>query len=407
MTAAARIDGSRAGVTPASNGQFLAVVNDAITRETVKTAALQMGWQNPKVREGGAEAALKLIQGAAVPGFLLVDISDSDDPLLAMSALAEFCGGETHVLVIGMLNDVGLYRRLVDMGVSDYLIKPVSSQAVMTAIQTATRDEPRAAVRPTAARHVALIGARGGVGTTTIALSVAWILSQQQQQVVLVDLDLHFGSLALSLDIEPSRGFREILGSPDRIDSLLIGAAMTNAGDRLRLLGAEEPLEDTLNLGNDGLATLLTDLATSVDCIVVDLPRSLVPMTRHVLGVADAIGIVTDLSLPAMRDTQRLIGLIKGIRDNARLFVIVNRMGGVAGEVSRADFERGIGAKIAYAIPFDAKAAMAAAERAKPFVEVARQPKTVSELHGLAVGLVGAEDKSVSPPTLLQRIMGK
>ncbi len=401
------IDGPLAGVTPASNGQFLAVVNDAITRETVKTAALQMGWQNPKVREGGADAALKLIQSTAVPGFLLVDISDSDDPLLAMSALAGFCGGETHVLAIGMLNDVALYRRLIEMGVSDYLIKPVSSQAVMAAIQTATRDEPRPAARPTSARQVAMIGARGGVGTTTIALSVAWILSQQQQQVVLVDLDLHFGSLALSLDIEPGRGFREILGSPDRIDSLLIGAAMTSAGDRLRILGAEEPLEDTLNLGNDGLATLLTDLTTSVDCIVVDLPRSLGPMTRHVLGVADAIGIVTDLSLPAMRDTQRLIGLIKAIRENARLFVIVNRMGGVAGEVSRADFERGIGAKIAYAIPFDAKAAVAAAERAKPLVEVARQPKTVSELHGLAVGLLGAEEKPASPPTLLRRILGK
>ena len=407
MTAAARIDGPAAGVTPASNGQFLAVVNDAITRETVKTAALQMGWQNPKVREGGAEAALKLIQGTAIPGFLLVDISDSDDPLLAMSALAEFCGGETHVLAIGMLNDVGLYRRLIEMGVSDYLIKPVSSQTVMTAIQTATRDEPRAAARPTSARQVAMIGARGGVGTTTIALSVAWILSQQQQQVVLVDLDLHFGSLALSLDIEPGRGFREILGSPDRIDSLLIGAAMTNAGDRLRILGAEEPLEDKLNLGNDGLATLLTDLTTTVDCIVVDLPRSLGPMTRHILGVADAIGIVTDLSLPAMRDTQRLIGLIRGMREKARLFVIVNRMGGVAGEVSCADFERGIGAKIAYAVPFDAKAAAAAAERAKPLVEVARQPKTVSELHDLAVGLLGAGDKPAPPPTLLQRILGK
>ena len=406
MTAAAKIGGPSVAAAPAANGQFLAVVSDAVTRETVKAAAIQLGWQNPKVREGGADSALTLIQGAAVPGFLLVDLSGSADPVLAMNALAEYCGAETHVLAIGMVNDVGLYRRLIDMGVSDYLIKPVSSQAIMAAIQAATRDEPRPAARPTSARQVAMIGSRGGVGATTLALSVAWTLAQQQQNVVLIDLDLHFGSLALSLDIDPGRGLRDILGSPDRIDGLLINAAMTGAGDRLRILGAEEPLEDTLNLGNDGLATLLADLTTSVDCIVIDLPRSLGGMTRHVLAVADVIGIVTDLSLPAMRDTQRLIGLIRHIRDNARILVIVNRMGGVAGEVSRADFERGIGAKIAFAVPYDPKAAVAAAEHAKPFAEVARLPKTVNELRDLAAVLVGAEP-ATPQVSFMQRILGK
>jgi len=182
---------------------------------------------------------------------------------------------------------------------------------------------------------------------------------------------------------------------------------MVGVGDRLRILGAEEPLEDSLNLAHDGLATLLADLTTSVDCIVADLPRNLGHMTRHVLAVADAVGIVTDLSLPAMRDTQRLIGLVTGIREDARIFVIVNRLGGVAGELGRADFERGVGAKLSYAVPFDPKAAIAAAENAKPFVEVARSPKTVAELHDLAVGLVGAEERAPAKSTFLQKMLGK
>jgi pilus assembly protein CpaE len=249
------------------------------------------------------------------------------------------------------------------------------------------------------------------VGATTLALSVAWTLSEQQQRrVVLLDLDLHFGSLALSLDLEPGRGLRELLSSPDRIDSLLIDAAMTGVSERLRVLGAEEPLEDNLVLGHEGLETLLTDLATRADCVVVDLPRSLGAMTRHILRAADTIGIVTDLSLPSMRDTQRLIAMIYAIRADADVRVIVNRMGGAAGEVSRPDFERGIGAKIAFAVQFDANAAMAAAERARPFVEVARQPKTQAQLQGLALGLAGEESFAPAPPSsasFLQRLMGK
>src|SRR5580658_5488368 len=116
MTAASRLDSHAAATAPAANGQFLAVVIDAVTREAVKTAALQLGWQNPKVREGGADAALKLIQASAAPGFLLVDISDSADPEAAMRSLSESCGLETRVVAIGMTNDVGLYRRLIDLG---------------------------------------------------------------------------------------------------------------------------------------------------------------------------------------------------------------------------------------------------------------------------------------------------
>jgi pilus assembly protein CpaE len=390
----------------AAAAQFVAMVSDEVTRETVRTVAVHLGWNSLNVRIGGADDALDYIQANAAPAFLLVDISDSDDATRAMRSIAGLCGGETKIVAIGLANDVALYRRLIEMGVSDYMVKPVSGQALVDTIQHAVHGEQFGSGPARSARIVAMIGARGGVGASTLAVSSAWTMAEDRRlRVVLLDLDLHFGSLALSLDMEPGRGLREILTSPDRIDSLLIGSAMSSPTERLRVLGAEEPLEDSIDVGYDGLTALLADLAASNDIIVVDVPRSLNGLSRHVLSVADLVAVVTDRSLPGMRDTQRLLTLVRNMRGDAKTLVVANRVGGVAGEVGQPDFERGIGAKIAFSVPFDAKAAIAAAQGAKALIEVARNGKTVDELHNLAAGLAGGAEQP--KPSLLKRLIGK
>ncbi len=387
-------------------GQFMASVADEVTRETVRSVATQLGWQNQKFSDGGPEGALSVIRTSIPPAVLVVDICDSDDALGAIRGIMALCGSDTKVIAIGLVNDVSFYRRLIETGVSDYLVKPVSGQMLSQSIQNATRSESRAPLAAKVARTIALIGARGGVGTTSLAVSSAWTMTEERNlRVVLLDLDLHFGSLALSLDVEPGRGLREILANPDRVDSLLIRSAMANAGERLRILAAEEPLEESVDLGNSGLDALITDLGGSTDCIVIDTPRSLGGLTRHVLAVADQIGVVSEQSLASMRDTQRLLAFIKGQRGDAKVVVIANRVGGIAGEVSPADFERGIGAKIDFSIPFDGKAAAAAAERAKALANVSRDGKTTAELRKLAGFLSGTD--ATAKTSLFKRLLRK
>jgi pilus assembly protein CpaE len=391
----------------AARGQYIASICDEVTREAVQAVAAQLGWRNLKLRKGGAPDALAFVKANGPPSFLLVDIDDGPDPVAAAKALVDLCAGQTQVVAIGRVNDVGLYRRLMDIGVSDYLVKPVSAPMLADAIQSAAVPEVEPPSGPTKARRmIAMIGARGGVGTTTLAVSSAWTLAQERRlPVVLLDLDLHFGSLALSLDIEPSRGLREILASPERTDSLLVAAAMSSVGERLSLLAAEEPLEDPVDFGHEGFDVLAANVAASADCLIIDLPRSLNGLARHVLSVADGVAIVTEQSLPAMRDTQRLLSLIKGMRSDAKTMIVSNRVGGVCGEVGRAEFERGCGAPIDLCIPFDAKAAIAAAEHAKPLADVARAPKTVAGLRDLAFALAGGA--APAKPTLIARMLGK
>jgi len=408
MTTAPNFSAPSTPPSPAASGRFLAAVLDDVTRETVRATAVQLGWRNPEVHDGGVEALPALIAGAVTPAFLLADVSDCADPIAALDAVAAQCETATRVVAVGLANDVALYRKLIAMGVSDYLVKPVSSSVLAEAIMTATANHHEVAEAPQqrrAARLVAMIGARGGVGVTSLALSAAWLLAQEKR-VVLLDLDLHFGSAALSLDLELGRGLHEILTNPDRIDSLLIGAAMTKAGERLQILGAEEPLEQDLDTGHEGMAGLLGEFSGTADVVLVDTPRSLNGLCRQVLAAADVIAIVTDLSLPAMRDTRRLLLLAKAQRSRVQTLVIANRIAGAPGEVGRADFERGIGDKIDVVVPFDAKAAAAAAERGRTIAEAARNPATLTALRSLAGAMIGGAPV-VAKSSLVNRLLGR
>jgi pilus assembly protein CpaE len=393
----------------ATGGGYVAALADSVTRGAVKSAASQLGWHNLKLREGGAAEALAFIEANGAPNFLFVDLSDSEDPADAMAGLVAACGVGVSIVAIGKVNDVSLYRRLIGMGVADYLVKPVSSQVLVEAAQAASRAErPAAAVSAKASRTIAMIGARGGVGTTTLAVSTAWMLSQEDRlPVVLLDLDLHFGSTAISLDIAPARGLREILTNPDRIDRLLVDSSMSRVGERLNLLAAEEPLEDGIDFGGEGFDALVASLAGGGDCVLIDLPRSLDRLGRHVLRVVDVVALVTEPSLQGMRDTQRLLALIRGARNDAEILVVANRVGGVAGEVGQTDFEHGIGVRIDVCVPFNMRAATAAAEQGKAMAAVARSPKTLGSLRALATSLARSRPAPKAKPSLIERMLGK
>jgi pilus assembly protein CpaE len=387
-----------------SEPRLVAFLADDITRETVARLAAQLGWRDAVIGQGGIAAAAQAIDAAAPPGLLVIDISDNDDPLGAMDALAEICPPATRVVTVGTSNDIMLYRRLLAMGVVDYLHKPVAADALHEALLQASRPIERIAAAPSTrtARVIAFIGARGGVGTTTLATAIGWCLGEEQQQrVALLDLDLQFGNVALGLDLEPGRGLREALEHPERIDGLFVSGAMTGT-PRLRVLAAEEPLDDHPLLDPSSVDPLLATLNDDFDCVIVDVPRALDGMARRLLARADATVIVGDFSLAAMRDTHRLIVLTAVLRPGIAPIVLVNRAGALArGEIDHAAFEKGIGRKIDCVIPYDAKAAVAMAQHGKPLPAAAQSSKATAALRRLAVTLSGHE--AAKPRSLLKR----
>jgi pilus assembly protein CpaE len=388
--------GEAAKAEPASGNRprFVACVADDVTREAVSRAVAQLGWSNAKVRAGGLQAAMKAIDVTLPPTLVLVDLADATNPVEGMHELAQLCGPNTNFLAIGSVNDVSLYRQLVALGVADYLVKPVSSEVLCEAFTAAMRMYAAPDVaRPT--RLFAFVGARGGVGTTTLAVSTAWLLAHEfKLRTALIDLDLHFGNLALTLDLEPGRGLREALENPERTDSLLLASAMVTEGDKLPILATEEPLEEQLLFDAGAVAPLLSALSQDYDCIVVDLPRTFDSMARQVISLADATVVVTDLSLSALRDSVRIIDLAKALESRVKPLLVANQVGADhRGEIGRAEFERGVGGGVDHAVPFDVKAVTAAAHNGKAIPDAAGNSKAASELRKLAARLAGREEE--------------
>ncbi len=381
---------------PALGGglRFVACVADDVTREAVSRAVAHLGWQNAKVRPGGIDAARRSIDITSPPRLVLVDLAESADPVEGLTELTQLCGPSTRFLAIGAVNDVSLYRQLVGLGIADYLVKPVSSEVLCDALTAAARADETAASAQRSTHLFAFIGARGGVGTTTMAIATAWLLAHEfRLRTALVDLDLHFGNLALNLDLEPGRGLREALENPERTDSLLLASAMVTEGDKLPILATEESLEEQLLFDGTAVAPLLSALSQDYDCLVVDLPRSLDSIARQVIALADSTVVVTDLSLSALRDSVRLVDLAQKLEARNKPLVVANQVGADhRGEIGRAEFEKGLNGTLDHTVPFDPKAMTAAAHSGKAVPAAAASSKAAIEIRKLAARLAGRED---------------
>jgi len=242
-------------------------------------------------------------------------------------------------------------------------------------------------------RVVTVFGSRGGVGSTTVAVNLAWLLAHETScKVALIDLDLRLGTVALSLDLEPTHGLREVLESPDRIDSLFISSAMARASETLSVLSAEEPLGDHLRIDAAAFDALIADLRANFDWIVVDAPRAAAIPEDRIFAQADKVMLVSDLSLAGMRDAVRIAGWIKSSATRATLSVVVNKAGmHIKAEVPRADFERGIEIKVAQVLPFDPKTAGAASNVGRPIAVAAKGTAIAKGLRQICAGFATAE----------------
>ncbi|MCP4328752.1 MAG: response regulator/pilus assembly protein [Alphaproteobacteria bacterium] len=387
----------------------LVVVEDDETR-TVFGEALDEAGLEVRSESGGIAVTVEYLEGgAACPPLIVVDVENSNDPLADIDALAEVCNPGTSVLAVGKANDVNLFRDLVACGVADYLVKPCREEHVRTAVANALRPPESATDKELGkpGRMVVVVGSRGGVGASTVALNAAWILAQRpDQKIALVDLDLYFGTSTFTLDLEPGRGLRDALEHPDRVDSLFISSIAVPAHERLHIFGAEEPIENGFEFDAHALDILMTELRHDFRTVVVDLPRHFLTTPPELISMADLIVFVTDMTLSGMRDTMRLVSAMKSIAPQVDSKVVVNRMPqGRKGPINRTDFEKGIEHAIDCVIPEDVKSVSVAANVGRPLAVAAKKSKTVMALRSLCDDIAGTPPKRKR--SALLRLLGR
>ena len=376
---------------------FNAFICDEASLDVVRPVAIEMGWQTEKCHKGGLRNAVQSLSITASPNILMVDLSESGDPLNDINALAEVCEPGTVVVAIGQVNDVRLYRDLVASGIHDYLLKPLSPAQVRDALVQAQAvfSAPKHADGAAAKAHVstAVIGTRGGVGASTIATSLAWLFSAENKvPTALLDLDIHFGTGALSLDLEPGRGLTDAIENPSRIDGLFIERAMIRANDNLAILSAEAPINAPLMTDGAAFVQLEEEFRQAFEMTVIDLPRNMLINFPQLLTDANIIALVTEMTLAGARDTIRLLAWLKTNAPHAHVLVIANKVQPSIAEITKADFETSIERKISFLIPYDIKGAANAAKLGQTFVEGNRTGKPAAILREIAKVALGASD---------------
>ncbi|HLJ71966.1 MAG TPA: AAA family ATPase [Roseiarcus sp.] len=349
----------------------------------------RMNKAHVKLHMGGPAAAVEAYRSAPTPNVIVLESSQDRDALtVSLDELAEFCDAGTKVIVCGKINDIVLYRHLILKGVSEYLVAPFS---VLDFVQAISNLYNSPGANPVG-RVIAVTGAKGGVGASTIAHNLAWsVATGLETSTVIADMDLGFGTAGLDYNQDPPQGMAEAVFAPDRVDSNLVERLLSKCADNLSLLAAPATLERPYDFGETAFDAVIDILRASTPCVVLDVPHIWSAWTKRALVGADDVIVVAGPDLANLRNAKNLLDNLRGARPNDRSpKLILNGVGVVKRpEIAVADFAKTVEVEPAAVIPYDAKLFGAAANNGQMIAEIEANGKTAAIFAELARELNG------------------
>ncbi|MFK4512470.1 AAA family ATPase [Bradyrhizobium daqingense] len=386
--------------------------------ETVETAAAvqsagedrRLGKAHLKIQMGGMAAAIEAYRSAPTPNVIVLESDGRNDLLGGLDQLATVCDAGTRVVVIGRINDVMLYRELVRRGVSDYVLAPVGAIDVVRSICNLFSAPEAKAV----GRIIAVVGAKGGVGASTISHNVAWAIARDlAMDAVVADLDLAFGTAGLDYNQDPPQGIADAVFSPDRVDTAFIDRLLSKCTDHLSLLAAPATLDRVYDFGSDAFDSVFDTLRSTMPCIVLDVPHQWSGWTKRALVGADDILIVAAPDLANLRNTKNLFDLLKASRPNDRPPLYCLNQVGVPKrpEIAAAEFAKAIESQPVASIPFEPQIFGSAANNGQMIAEISANHKSIEMFLQIAQRLTGRSEtkkqKSSLFSPLIEKLRGK
>jgi pilus assembly protein CpaE len=383
--------------------------------ETVETAAAiqaagedrRLSKAHLKIQMGGITAAVEAYSSSPTPNVVMIETeSRGDDILGGLDSLAEVCDAGTRVVVIGRHNDVVLYREMIRRGISDYLISPVGTLDVVRAI-CGLFSAPDA--KPVG-RIIAVIGAKGGVGASTIAHNIGWAIARDLQlDTVVSDLDLGFGTAGLDYNQDPPQGIADAVFSPDRIDTAFVDRLLSKCTDHLSLLAAPATLDRVYDFSSEAFDSICDSLRATVPCIVLDIPHQWTGWTKRTLIAADEILVVAGPDLANLRNAKNLLDVLRAARPNDhRPSYCLNQVGvPKRPEIKPGDFAKALDDEPVAVIPFEPQVFGTAANNGQMIAELSSSHRTAETFRQLAQMLTGRAETKKAKSSLLSPFIEK
>ena len=396
-------------IAPAPRVSVQAFCENVDTAAAVQAAGedRRMAKAHLRIQMGGMAAAVEAYQSAPTPNVIILESEGRGDEILsALDQLANSCDAGTRVVVIGSMNDVTLYRELVKRGVSDYLISPVDVLQVVRAI-CGLYSAPDA--KPVG-RIIAVVGAKGGVGASTVAHNIAFSIARDLSlDAVVTDLDLAFGTAGLDYNQDPPQGIADAVFSPDRVDTAFVDRLLAKCTDHLNLLAAPATLDRVYDFGAEAFESIFDSLRATVPCVVLDVPHQWTGWSKQTLIGADEILIVAAPDLANLRNAKNIYDLLKAARPNDHLPRYCLNQVGVPKrpEIKAADFAKALEDEPVATIPFEPQLFGAAANNGQMIAEISAGHRTAETFRQLAQLLTGRVETKKPRSGLLSPLMDK
>ncbi|MEO1554470.1 MAG: AAA family ATPase [Pseudomonadota bacterium] len=382
--------------------------------ETGRTAQLmetvandrRMSQATVSTMDGGLEAAIEYLTENTTPNLLILESSAANSTMIAqIDELASHCDEGVQVMVIGSTNDIGLYRQLMARGVSEYLVPPVAPVQIVRSISHLFAD-PDA---PFIGKSISVIGAKGGVGASTISHNLAWALSESTLvNTALIDLDLSFGTTALDFNHENQQTVVDALLAPDRVDDAVVSKLLSKVTDRLSLFTAPASVSQIMDIPTESYTAIIDTVRRVMPFVVLDLPHVWTEWTYRTLLGSDEVILVCQPDLASLRNGKNIIDELKAQRPNdAPPKLIINMMGvPKRPEIPTKDFAAAIDVEPSIVMPFDPQLFGTASNNGQMISETDAHADASVAVDQLASVLTG-RDVVIQQKSFLNKLLGK
>jgi pilus assembly protein CpaE len=360
-----------------------------------------------KVHMGGTAAAIELYRSAPTPNLIILESRHEPREMIEqLRELAEHCDPTTKVVVIGHYNDVWLYRELIRAGISEYVVAPISMADIVSVIAGIFVDPEADPI----GRAIAFIGAKGGVGSSTIAHNVAWAMSTLfKSEVVVADLDLPFGTANINFDQDPAQGIAEAVFAPERIDEVYLDRLLAQCAEHLSLLAAPSSLDRVYDFDPEAFQQIIETAQRSAPLLVLDLPHVWNGWAKNTLMQADEVVITATPELANLRNAKNLVDMLKKLRPNdGPPKLIVNQTNvPKRPEISAADFAEPLGITPMAVIPFEPQLFGSASNNGRMLGEMDAQHGIVQTINEIAHVLTGRSEIKARRKPGLGSLLGR
>jgi pilus assembly protein CpaE len=360
---------------------------------------------NLTVSPGGIEAAVRHFATEPSPNLLILDSKLGHHALLAqLELLAGNVDPGTRVIVIGAQDNIQLYKDLIRSGVSEYLVPPLPPLDLIKCISGLYVDPEK----PFVGREIAFIGAKGGVGSSTVAHNIAWLIAERfEANTTLVDLDLSFGTVGLDFNLDSEQGILDALRTPGRVDDVVLERLLTRHSEHLTLFTAPGSLV-AADFAPDAFDAVLSQVRRGVPFVALDVPNQWTPWVQDTLKNADDVVITAMPDLASLRGAKQMVDFVRAARPNDRPPILVLNQVGVPKkpEIPAKEFANHVGVEPSLILPFDPALFVGAAHNGQMVAEIAAGTKVSEGFDDLA-RLISGRTPVERKTSLIERVRAK